>query len=233
MNWYYAEAGKQVGPVTDAELEHLIHTYVITDETLLWHEGMAAWAAYQTLKSTILPHTVPPPTSSSPAMAAQPAPTAPLAGTAQPNLEYAGFWIRLVAKFLDGVLICVVIVVPAIIVGLILGVTGRFHASPGSVEIGILANLMGFVFELVAIAFQVAYGTFFLGKYSATPGKMICGLKVIRANGERVSYGLGFGRCCAEILSGLTCYIGYIMAGFDGQKRALHDHICSTRVVYK
>jgi hypothetical protein len=34
-------------------------------------------------------------------------------------------------------------------------------------------------------------------------------------------------------LSGLTCYIGYIIAGFDEQKRTLHDHVCSTRVVYK
>jgi uncharacterized RDD family membrane protein YckC len=27
--------------------------------------------------------------------------------------------------------------------------------------------------------------------------------------------------------------IGFVMAVFDGQKRALHDHICDTRVVHK
>jgi len=26
--------------------------------------------------------------------------------------------------------------------------------------------------------------------------------------------------------------IGYIMAAFDSEKRALHDHICDTRVIY-
>jgi hypothetical protein len=32
----------------------------------------------------------------------------------------------------------------------------------------------------------------------------------------------------------MICYIGYFIVLFDKtQKRALHDHICNTRVVYK
>ena len=31
----------------------------------------------------------------------------------------------------------------------------------------------------------------------------------------------------------MICYIGYILAAFDDQKRSLHDHICNTRVIYK
>jgi len=30
----------------------------------------------------------------------------------------------------------------------------------------------------------------------------------------------------------LTMGIGYIMAGLDTQKRALHDRICDTRVIH-
>jgi uncharacterized RDD family membrane protein YckC len=33
------------------------------------------------------------------------------------------------------------------------------------------------------------------------------------------------------MLSAMILYIGYIMAGFDSQKRALHDMICDTRVI--
>jgi uncharacterized RDD family membrane protein YckC len=33
------------------------------------------------------------------------------------------------------------------------------------------------------------------------------------------------------MLSDLTMYIGYIMAGFDPQRRALHDYIADTRVI--
>jgi len=48
---------------------------------------------------------------------------------------------------------------------------------------------------------------------------------------EPITYGRATGRCFAEILSGMICYIGYLMAAFDEEKRALHDRICNTRVV--
>ncbi|HET6371045.1 MAG TPA: RDD family protein, partial [Nitrospiria bacterium] len=41
------------------------------------------------------------------------------------------------------------------------------------------------------------------------------------------------GRYFAEILSGIILCIGYIMAAFDDEKRALHDRICGTRVIKK
>jgi uncharacterized RDD family membrane protein YckC len=41
------------------------------------------------------------------------------------------------------------------------------------------------------------------------------------------------GRYFSEMLSGMIMMIGYIMAGFDDEKRALHDRICNTRVVFK
>jgi uncharacterized RDD family membrane protein YckC len=79
----------------------------------------------------------------------------------------------------------------------------------------------------------IGYETFFIGKYGATPGKMACKIKVVTADGGKVSYLLAFGRYFAKVLSSLTCLIGYIMAAFDDEKRALHDRICNTRVVFK
>ena len=35
------------------------------------------------------------------------------------------------------------------------------------------------------------------------------------------------------IVSGIILLIGYIMVGFDNEKRALHDRVCGTRVIYK
>jgi uncharacterized RDD family membrane protein YckC len=54
----------------------------------------------------------------------------------------------------------------------------------------------------------------------------------VDAGGGKIGYGRAFGRSCAEILSQLICAIGYIIAAFDDQKRALHDHMCNTRVIY-
>ena len=68
---------------------------------------------------------------------------------------------------------------------------------------------------------------------SATPGKMALRLKVVTPEGAPVSYGRSFARAFSMILSGIVCYIGFIIAAFDEEKRALHDHICGTRVVRK
>ena len=92
-------------------------------------------------------------------------------------------------------------------------------------------------FQLVLFAINmtigISYEVVLIGKYGATLGKMACKIKVVTADGGRVSYLRALGRYFAKMLSGFTCLIGFIIAAFDGQKRALHDHICNTRVVFK
>jgi uncharacterized RDD family membrane protein YckC len=80
------------------------------------------------------------------------------------------------------------------------------------------------------IVFAV-YSAFFVGTYGATPGKMVCRIKIVNADGSKVSYGKAIGRYFAELLNAFTLYIGYIIAAFDDEKRTLHDRICNTRVV--
>jgi uncharacterized RDD family membrane protein YckC len=89
-------------------------------------------------------------------------------------------------------------------------------------------QIIATVFSFVAM---LTYEVVFLGKYGATPGKMALKLKVIRADGLPMSYGLAAGRYLGKILSGMLLLIGFIIAAFDEQKRALHDRICDTRVV--
>ena len=89
------------------------------------------------------------------------------------------------------------------------------------------------LYMFVALGVPVLYFTFFHGRWGATVGKMACGLRVVTAEGEPITYMRAFGRFWAFMLSGIILYIGYIMAGFDDEKRALHDRICSTRVIKK
>ena len=79
----------------------------------------------------------------------------------------------------------------------------------------------------------VGYETLMIGKYGATLGKMAAKVRVVTAEGGKVSYARALGRYFSKILSGMICAIGYIMAAFDEEKRALHDRICNTRVVLK
>jgi uncharacterized RDD family membrane protein YckC len=163
------------------------------------------------------------------------------------EMRYAGFWIRFVAKFIDGLILTLALVVPALIVIFLVAGSSRsgggsqlnfesdhaMHAGFQGGSAGIIGNFLGVFFQFIFVAINAVYAGFFVGKYGATPGKMACKLIVVDANGAPISYGRAFGRGFAEIVSRLICSIGYIMAGFDSQKRALHDHICSTRVIYK
>jgi uncharacterized RDD family membrane protein YckC len=147
--------------------------------------------------------------------------TLPMGGA----MVYAGFWIRFGAKLIDGVILGVVIMAPATIFLILAIRSGRLNPQE---QLGIQILVQ---FGFYAINF--AYTTFFLGKFGATPGKMACSLKVVTADGAPISYARAMGRALSELVSGLVCYIGYIIAAFDREKRALHDHIANTRVVRK
>jgi uncharacterized RDD family membrane protein YckC len=62
---------------------------------------------------------------------------------------------------------------------------------------------------------------------------MALGLIVTNPERQKISYLRALGRTFAEWISSIILAIGYLMAGFDEEKRTLHDRICSTRVVYK
>jgi uncharacterized RDD family membrane protein YckC len=143
-------------------------------------------------------------------------------------MNYAGFWIRFAAKFVDG-LIMGVVLIPLYIPLFML----MFRAGNGGAGEGPTMLIVQLLTNLAQFTVSLGYNTFFIGKYGATPGKMVCGIKVVSPDGEKISYARALGRAAAEILSGMICYIGYLIVAFDDQKRALHDHICSTRVVYK
>jgi uncharacterized RDD family membrane protein YckC len=140
-----------------------------------------------------------------------------LAGT----MEYAGFWIRFAAKFIDWLIL---LVPSGVLRGLFMGFT-VFSSDP------MLAPALWGLTSILQIALAASFDTWFVGKFGATPGKMAVKLKVVTAEDERVSYMRAFGRHFAEWLSYIVLCIGYIIAAFDDEKRALHDHICNTRVI--
>ena len=84
---------------------------------------------------------------------------------------------------------------------------------------------------LAVLLAPIVYNAVFVVKYGATPGKMAMGIKVVRPDGHTVSTGQAWGRAFADILTQMTMCIGYLLAAFDSEKRALHDHVCSTRVI--
>ena len=145
---------------------------------------------------------------------------------------YAGFWVRFVAKFIDGLILRVPLVIMAAMVfpPYLKNLDWRPEKFDLTMGIPIVLQL---VFQLAYLTLAGIYNTLFVGKFGATPGKMALQIRVVRADGGQLTYAHAAGRFLAEILSSICCNIGYIIAAFDSEKRALHDHICNTRVVRK
>ena len=179
------------------------------------------------------------------------APAAPLAASATPPptavsapvsapLPYAGFWIRLAAYFIDGVILGIPFGLVVIILMFLLGGFGLMMrrnpvdpraaaALAGPLILGLLLGMLFFV------GLQWLY---FAGMESserqATFGKAAMSLRVGDLEGRRLSFAHATGRFFAKIVSGLIpLAIGYIMAGFTEKKQALHDMIAGTLVLRK
>jgi len=213
MNWYYAEGGKQMGPVEESALDGLIRAGVVRDDTLVWHEGMAVWQPHAAVRG---------PRAGMPAPFPQTAP--PFLG-----VRYAGFWIRFLARLIDGLILGMAGLILRLPLVIMLGIgTGRIYQFGMGPAVGAAMGISLFVNLLLGMAYEV----YFVSTRGATPGKMALGLKIVRADGSPVDAGLALGRYFAQWISGITLFIGYIMAGFDSQKRALHDRICETRVIH-
>jgi uncharacterized RDD family membrane protein YckC len=213
MKWFYSDAGKQIGPIEEADLNQLVTLGTVRADTLVWHEGLASWQALGVVRGM---HP---------------------AAAAAAGRRYGGFWIRFLARVIDVILLGVINAIVRIPLMLMFGIgtmgmggLGR-GSGAGLIFAPAMIGLIG-LSAMIGIALGAAYEVYFLSAHGATPGKMVLGLRVIRADGGPISPMLALGRHFALWISGFILMIGYIMAGFDPEKRALHDRICETRVVY-
>jgi uncharacterized RDD family membrane protein YckC len=136
------------------------------------------------------------------------------------ELEYVGFWVRVVASLVDTVLL-VLIVVP-----LLATVYGRGYVemSIGTVP-GTPDLLISWVLPAVAvIAFWVAR--------QATPGKMLFSARIVDARtGRDPSAGQCIGRYLAYFVSSIPFCLGFLWVAIDRRKQGWHDKLAGTVVV--
>jgi uncharacterized RDD family membrane protein YckC len=103
-------------------------------------------------------------------------------------------------------------------------------AAFGFVTFFVVLFLAGGCYEILMLKYR-----------SGTLGKMACGLKVIRSDGRSLSWGVCFGRFFMwnvvtsgiPYINSVLMLVSSIMLGVDDEKRALHDRVCDTRVIYK
>lgn len=148
-------------------------------------------------------------------------PTAVVADPEATDLDYAGFWLRVVASLIDSVLVAFV-TVPILLA--VYG-TGYFNDETKGVIAGTADFFISWVLPAVAVVI------FWISK-QATPGKMVFSMKVLDARtGRAMSVGQSIGRYLAYFVSLLPLSLGIFWVAFDKRKQGWHDKLAGTVVV--
>jgi uncharacterized RDD family membrane protein YckC len=144
----------------------------------------------------------------------------------------AGFFSRALAFVIDLAILGVVQLFVATFVQTIIkffSITGLVNTvidtlKQSSVQIGtgsVLTSLL-----------VIGYYTFFWTLVGFTPGKAILGLKVMRSNGSKLSFGRSLVRFFSYWISAIPVFLGYFWVLWDRKNQAWHDKIAGTQVMY-
>lgn len=164
-----------------------------------------------------------------PAPAAQPAPDAdPTNG-----VRHAGFWRRVWAALLDGVI--VLVLWAAVSAGFELAAAAwlgsREFAPDGRELLGALSAISAGRNALGTLVFLAYFALPEATPFGATLGKRLLGMRVTKLDGSRVGILRSIARNLLKGLSAAVLMIGFAMAGFTKRKQALHDKMTRTLVV--
>ncbi len=185
-----------------------------------------------------------------PAQPAQPAPvggpTPQFSQPAPPQIpgvtyELAGWWSRVGAYLLDG-LFMVVLAIPFFLLASAIGLdVGDSTSGDGGASFSAQnGQVVGLFLIFLLVVFLYAPTTMVWLKGS-TPGKLILGIRVVRANGNPITFGYALLRewvikgivlgIVNGITIGLASLLNYLWPLWDSENRALHDMAAGSRVV--
>lgn len=131
-------------------------------------------------------------------------------------MNYAGFFKRFAAFIVD----LIIVVAIYVAVALLLGKLASFGVGPG---------IVNFAFVVV---FVLYYAVFDSSKYQATPGKLLFGIKIVDANGGRLSFGTACLRSFIKNVSFIFPPI-YALCIFTDKKQNIHDFAVASYVIDK
>ena len=137
-----------------------------------------------------------------------------------PQVGYGGFWIRVVAYIIDGIIL-------GIVGGVIYAALGVNLSDPNSFQSTRYQGAQG---ANLVISF-----VYFAGLWTvmgASLGQRIFGMRVVDANtGQPIGFGKAALRWLGLLISFLVCFIGVIWVAFDGRKQGWMDKIAGTVVL--
>jgi uncharacterized RDD family membrane protein YckC len=143
-------------------------------------------------------------------------------------MNQAGFFPRFIAWLVDGFAMTVIAILLSLLLGGLTGITRGTDSFLLSAAAGVLGVMVWFSILIL----QFLYFGYFWNKSGQSIGMKLTGIKVIRQDGNLMSYVRAALRGTVGYwISGLIFGLGYIWAAFDSDKEAWHDKIFDTWVV--
>jgi len=135
------------------------------------------------------------------------------------------FWPRVAASLIDGMVLAAPFGLLVMATLLVMGIDMDLESK----QFGTVMQIAQFPMILL----EIAYFTLMNGAYGATLGKMALGMRVVRADGSPIGYGLALGRIVTKlVLQNCTCSLFFLSVAINEEHRGWHDQIVGTRVIY-
>jgi uncharacterized RDD family membrane protein YckC len=146
--------------------------------------------------------------------------------------HYGGFWRRMMAFLIDKMILFGISIFLFFIglLALSLGFLSHYHEFMPARFAEVTITFV-FLFYCVTVFISMFYFTYFHGTTGQTFGKVLFGLKVVQATGEKMTLGIGFLRWVGYVISAAVIYLGFIWIAIDGRKQGWHDKIAGTVVI--
>ena len=143
-------------------------------------------------------------------------------------MEKASFITRFIALIIDNFMIGILATIVSFVTMPIIGMAG----SSDSGLMGLIAGTLSIVLMVVLLLFQFLYYGYFWSKNGQSIGKKLMGVKVVRQDGQPLSFLMaGLRGSVGYWISSLVFALGFIWAAFDANGETWHDKLFGTRVV--
>ncbi|HET7465783.1 MAG TPA: RDD family protein [Candidatus Dormibacteraeota bacterium] len=151
----------------------------------------------------------------------------------QVQTTYAGFWIRFVARFVDGLIVGIPLTIVLFVLVAIGGVIGSNTSDQNAqnAAAGVLGGAF-VLFYIVALLGIAGYQIYFWGTSGQTIAMRLFHLRVVDATtGAPIGIGRAIVRWLMTLVNSWACYIGWIWVAFDARKQGWHDKVASSVVL--
>ena len=139
-------------------------------------------------------------------------------------LEFAGFWRRFAAFFIDAF-------ISAVVIGALISIFFPFTWIPFTGEAHWVPFYRGTLQNSIANVFGILYIVIFWSWRGQTPGMILLNIKVIRTDCSSIGPGYSVLRYLGYVASAAVLGLGFLWIAFDPRKQGWHDKIADTYVI--